>query len=154
MHRYFLKTGNLYYRVSVIHLPVVLFSLLVVSNIAPIIEPGLEKPIPYALFLLFLVYSLFFVPLNLVWCMIVAAFPHRFYLRAGIALAILFQTAIIVVGIMSTPNPDFITWQSGANMVILGYAIVLVAGLFWSYPTETHLSKTVQSGPDSTDEFR
>lgn len=133
MNTYFLRVWYLYLRVSLIHIPLVLFSLIVVSHVAPLIEPDLEQPAGFELFLLFLVYSVIFIPSNLIWAMIVTAFPQRFYLRAGIALAIVFQVLPIIVGtLFATETPDFITWQSGFNMVLLSYGTILILGLLWN----------------------
>lgn len=142
MRMYVSKVWSLYWRVSIIHLPVVLFSLIIVSHIAPLIEPELEQPEGFALFLLFLVYSMIFIPSNLVWAMLVIAFPQRFYLRAGISLAIVFQVLPIIIGIIfSTETPDFMTWQSGFNMVLLSYGIVLVGGLLLSRASRGEIQK-------------
>lgn len=155
MKSYLSRVWQLYWRVSLIHLAVVLFALIVVGNIAPLLQPQLVKFDLIVLVLAFIFYSIFFPLLNFAWSLLVEIFQGPLYVTAGVVLAVIFQIGLILLSVLTSANTsDFSSFRNGENVVFLSYGIVLAAGLFWSYLTETSLSKMVKTSPGPTGEFR
>lgn len=133
MKIYFKKVWSLYWRVSTIHLSVILFALAMSYFVSPLI-PGEEQPEAYGLFLVFFFFSIIFIPANILWSFIVGAFHRRFYMTAGIVLSVLFQ-GLLFAGIALPFGPG--NWER-ANLlnpfavILLSYGLVLILSLYSS----------------------
>lgn len=150
---YLLTFWNLYWRIAVIHFVVVLYAVLVVAKIGEIVEPSQYPLIGMAEYLLFVAYCLIFIPIHLIFSIIVAFFYRRNYRKAGIILAIVFQALIILLLVVGTFVSgeyegleivrSLLSIKGGLSTVLYSYGAVLVAALYWSsVPRPPRIPKT------------
>lgn len=134
-----ISAWDLFRNVSLLQTIVVLYSVFVISHIAPLFEPDLEQPRPYALFLLLVAYPILFVPTTLIWSVLVKFFYGLYGLRSGVIISAIFFVFILLGMFVPffTSNQtkgllSLLSLENGVSVVFWSYGSLLIAGLYWS----------------------
>lgn len=130
---YLSKVWSLYWRVSIIHPSLIILVFAASYFVSPLV-PGAEQPEAYDLFLVFIFFSIIFIPANILWSFIVAAFYKRFYMTAGIVFSVLFQV-ILFVGItlpFESGSWEKINFLDPSVIILLSYGFVLLLSFYLS----------------------